>query len=160
MLKTLYYTLTTPQRPLAALMDLYEENYRLFSKLLNDLPPPKHLPKQLKEALKKQATFEGLYSANQHPDLHWLLLEQSPYTQEYRLTYLFEEGLVPNLRIKIYHDARMAEAVSWGSRPPWPTEIGGDPLADRYLKDQWSRNMLLFKWLQYLLECGYGPKNS
>ena len=51
---------------------------------------------------------------------------------------------------------RVVEALNCSHRPPWMAEEGGDPEAGRFLNDQWGRNVMLGKWLEYLLEHGHG----
>ncbi len=62
-------------------------------------------------------------------DLRLSVTERSPYTTSFDLTYLFEapDGLTtyPDMRVRIYHDARLVEAQEWaiaararGAAPP------------------------------------------
>ena len=133
-------------RRIAHLLDLYERNYRLLERLIPELNLP----------------FERVVSRSK-TDLPLVLIvvERAPYTSELRLTYEFtddfgEKRLEPDLWIKVYRDARVAEALQSGSRPAWLAKIIGDPLVSDYLHDQWGRNHMLAKWLEYLLEHGHG----
>ncbi|MBX6419941.1 MAG: DUF1249 domain-containing protein [Sinobacteraceae bacterium] len=132
-------------RRLAHLIDLYERNYRLLERLIPELELP------FERAVSRSAT-----------DLPLVLtvVERAPYTAELRLTYEFDtpEGrvLAPDLWIKLYRDARVAEVLHCGRRLPWLAAEEGDPQAARFLHDQWTRNHLLAKWLEYLLEHGHG----
>ena len=89
-----------------------------------------------------------------------MTVERAPYTVELRLTYEFRDGtdieFKPDCWIKVYRDARVAEAVLFDGRPPWLAQEGNTPEAFRYLNEQWKRNHLLFKWLEYLLHHGHG----
>jgi len=93
-------------------------------------------------------------------DLHVETLEHSPYTTILRLTYLFpgEGGAVadPDLEVRVYHDARLAEASRcgrWVRHPTLARVQAGLPAA---LGERWLRNMMLNKWLDYCAERGHG----
>jgi len=131
---------------IGALLELYERNYRLLDCLL----PEPELP------------FETAvsYSGTDLP-LRLTMLERGRYTAAFRLTYEFHDvetgsRLEPDLRVRLYRDARLAEALTRPARPPWTAEGDGDPEAMKFLDDQWGRNLLLHKWLHYLLDHGHG----
>jgi uncharacterized protein YqiB (DUF1249 family) len=117
--------------------------------LLEQLVPELELP--FDRAVSRSAT-----------DLPLILtvVERSPYTSELRLTYEFsdENGkrLEPDMWIRVYRDARVAEALRCGKRLPWLAVEEGDPEADKFLHDQWARNHSLLRWLEFLLEHGHG----
>lgn len=69
-------------------------------------------------------------------ELRLTVCERARYTTTIELTYA-PIGM-PDLRIRVYHDARLAEAV------------GGNGMHER-----WTRNMLLNKWLEYCVERGH-----
>ena len=50
----------------------------------------------------------------------------------------------------------MAEATDDPIRPRWLARDEDDPEAMRYLGRQWDLNLMLHKWLTYLLERGHG----
>ena len=92
-------------------------------------------------------------------DLHVETLEHSPYTTILRLTYLFEEAGAtvadPDLEVRVYHDARLAEAsrcARWVRHPGLAQLRTGLSAA---LGERWLRNMLLNKWLDYCAERGH-----
>lgn len=133
-------------RRIAHLMDLYERNYRLLERLVPELNLP----------------FERVVSRSA-TDLPLVLtvVERAPYTSELRLTYEFTDAngdryLEPDMWIKVYRDARVAEALDSGLRPTWIARLIGDVAAREYLHDQWGRNHMLSKWLEYLLDHGHG----
>lgn len=134
-----------PRNRLAQLIDLYERNFLLLERLVPELELP------FDHALSR--------SASDLP-LHLITVERSPYTVELRLTYEFREPagirLAPDFWIKVYRDARVAEALHCTQRPPWLAQEGGAPEAELYLTDQWSRNLMLARWLEYLLHHGHG----
>jgi uncharacterized protein len=92
-------------------------------------------------------------------DLHLETVEHSRYTSVLRLTYLFDDaqGSVadPDLEVRVYHDARLAEAshcARW-VRHPGLAFIRSRVSAE--LGDRWLRNMLLNKWLDYCFDRGH-----
>lgn len=91
--------------------------------------------------------------------LHLEVVERDRYTQTVRLTYEFtdEAGVrrQPDLWVRLYHDAAVAEALECSQRPPWEAADDADPAAHAFLSAQWQRNLLLNKWLDYLLDHGH-----
>ena len=135
---------TTPRR-LAQLLDLYDTNFRLVQRLIPELDFP----------------FESAVSRSQSDfPLHLEVVERDRYTVSFKLTYEFvdEDGVrrQPDLWIRVYRDAHVAEALKCSHRPLWEAEEGGDPKVGAFLLAQWRRNLMLSKWLEYLLEHGHG----
>jgi uncharacterized protein len=130
---------------IAALIELYERNFRLIECLTPELELP----------------FDDVtsYSSTDLP-LRLTVLERGRYTAAFRLTYEFAgaEGtrLEPDLKVRVYRDARLCEALTCPTRPAWVATEDGDPQAMHYLDQQWNRNLLLHKWLHYLLGHGHG----
>jgi hypothetical protein len=93
-------------------------------------------------------------------DLHVEALEHSPYTTILRLTYFFpgEGGPVadPDLEVRVYHDARLAEASRCGRWVRHPALAGVQAGLPAALGERWLRNMMLNKWLDYCAERGHG----
>jgi uncharacterized protein YqiB (DUF1249 family) len=128
-----------------SLMSLYESNYLRLRALVGDVR--RHLGGQV-------SRVEG------DCDLHFAVIEHAPYTSMVRLTYRFEDasGTLddPDLELRVYHDARLAEASGCGRwirheslqhvRAAVPAQLG----------ERWLRNMMLNKWLDYCLERGHG----
>jgi len=91
--------------------------------------------------------------------LHLRIEERTKYTTTLTLTYLFDDGDMqvadPDLQIRIYHDARLAEvqACARWHRHSILEAIRSD-LA-RALGDRWLRNVMLNKWLDYCVERGH-----
>lgn len=91
--------------------------------------------------------------------LHLRIDERTRYTTTLTLTYLFDDGETqiadPDLQIRIYHDARLAEvqACARWHRHTMLEAIRSD-LA-RALGDRWLRNIMLNKWLDYCVERGH-----
>jgi uncharacterized protein len=127
-----------------SLMMLYESNYIRLRGLLNDA----------------RAVSGHLISRSEEDcDLHLDLVEQCRHTSILRLTYLFEDetGDVadPDLEVRVYHDARLAEASQCAQwiRHPSLRQIRGS--LSNTLGERWLRNMMLNKWLDYLAERGH-----
>ncbi len=126
-------------------MALYEENWGLLQALAPTLT-------QLRGAYRSRALVDC--------DLHLEVLESTRYTMTLKLTYLFEgrsdADLIadPDFTMRIYHDARQAEAVSCINehRHALLQRLSVESLE---LDRRWRRNVVLNKWLAYLLECGH-----
>ncbi len=127
-----------------SLMTLYESNYIRLRALVGDV-------RALEGASVSRVAGDC--------DLHLEVLEHSPYTSILRLTYWFDapEGAVadPDLELRVYHDARLAEATRCGR---WVRHPGLEAIRSGIgaaLGDRWLRNMLLNKWLDYTTERGH-----
>jgi uncharacterized protein YqiB (DUF1249 family) len=127
------------------LVSLYEGNFLKVSTLLGD---PRNLP-----------MGAGVSRSPTDCDLHVAVEEGSRYTRLLRLTYLFDEpsGTVadPDLVVRLYLDARVAEVVSWAAFHRHETLAA---LAQHYAREldrRWVRNMVLSKWLDFLLGHGH-----
>jgi hypothetical protein len=126
------------------LMTLYESNYIKLHQLASAMKWP----------------TDAIVSASpRDQDLHAEIVRREPYTTTLRLTYWFEEAGVPapdpDLIVRIYHDARLVEAVSSGDahRHVKLRELAKSSNAE--LDRRWRLNMLLNKWLDYLFEVGH-----
>lgn len=125
----------------AGLMTLYAANHASLRQLLGDL---RSLPSTL-----------ASHSAS---DLSISLEvgERSCYTTNLRMTYSLKVGghleSSPDLDIRVYHDARLAEAVSCGAQPKL---VRPDRVAFPFKSEmsrRWHLNILLRKWLEHCLE--------
>ena len=126
----------------AGLMDLYECNYIGVRRLIRHMPAA--------SSCRISQVPGGL-------DLHLEVLERFRYTTELTLTYHFlrDMGSVaePDLRIRVYHDARLAEVLSAHLRN-WPIETcSTNPKAQ--LLSRWHINRFLYKWLNFCLRQGH-----
>jgi uncharacterized protein YqiB (DUF1249 family) len=92
-------------------------------------------------------------------ELHLDVLRTERYTTTVRMTYWFLEagGSVadPDLTIRVYHDARLAEALAARVAHRHRVLQDLDPAHAAELGRRWRVNMLLNKWLDYLLEVGH-----
>jgi hypothetical protein len=133
--------LRQPPSRIAMLMELYERNYMLLEQLVPELDLPFN---------------QAVSTSKSDEPLHLIALERGRYTSSFRLTYQIDGRCEPDMWVKVYRDARLAESLYCAARPRWLAEEEGDPEVERYLGAQWARNLMLHKWLQYLLERGHG----
>lgn len=87
------------------------------------------------------------------------VIEDCRYTTTLRLTYLFQDpdGWVadPDLRVRLYHDARMAEAMACTDHHRHAALREMDPGPGAELSRRWTRNVMLNKWLEYCSDKGH-----
>ena len=128
-------------------MSLYESNYIRLRWLIPDL-----------DSLQDFAVSDVEGDCPLHLTLH----ERSRYTTTLTLTYVFEDDAGtartvsdPDLLIRIYHDARLAEVQSCAR---WHRHAMLESIRSelaRALGDRWLRNVMLNKWLDYCVERGH-----
>lgn len=148
-------------RSFSGLMSLYESNYIRLRQLVPGI--------------------ESLTGAHcsQCPDdlpLHLEVLERTRYTCTLQLTYLFardgdDDGIVsstagdaartaqwladPDLRLRVYFDGRLAEAMSLTSKHRHVILRRIAACHREELDVRWRHNMMLNKWLDYCLDAGH-----
>ena len=132
-----------------ALMTIYESN---FIKLRNLSAGLRTVP--------TVAEPEMISVKTPDCDLHLKLLFRGPYTTAVNLTYWFEDevsGLIadPDLTLRIYHDASLAEAISGRQKHRHPQLKAIAKAHSVELDQRWHDNLILNKWLDYLLEMGH-----
>ena len=128
-------------RGFVSLMDLYENN---FIKLRKLLPNPENLPDSV---ISKIAG---------HLDLYIKVIERSKFTTTFYMSYCFPttHGLQmePNLKIRVYHDARLAEVMAGHLHHG---RLVLDNLPADALREKWQLNRFLHKWLGYCIRQGH-----
>jgi uncharacterized protein YqiB (DUF1249 family) len=134
----------------SSLMALYESNYLRLTRLCGD-------PAKL-EGERVSRVVAGC-------DLQLRVLEQCAYTTTLGLTHLFHDPAAarpghdallsyPDVRVRVYCDARLAQAQHWPADRPEP--FASDPAqAERELEQRWLYNNMLNKWLEYCLDLGH-----
>jgi uncharacterized protein len=126
------------------LMTLYESNYIKLHQLASALEWPA-------DAI--------VSSSPRDNDLHAEIVRREPYTTTLRLTYWFDHAGVsapdPDIVVRIYHDARLVEAVSSGEAHRHAKLRELAKTSNGELDRRWRLNMLLNKWLDYLFEVGH-----
>ena len=132
-------------RSFVALMSLYESNYLRLSELAGNL-------RGLSDVRVSRVADDC--------DLRLTVTERSPYTTSLDLTYLFpqEDGLstYPDMRVRVYHDARLVEAQEWATQHDHEALRRMRGLVERELDQRWARNTMLNKWLEYCIDRGHG----
>jgi uncharacterized protein len=127
------------------LMTLYESNYIKLHALAGAFDWPS----------------DGVVSTTRRDsDLHATITRREPYTTTLKLTYWFAEsdGVVvadPDLILRIYHDARLVEAVSGHERHRHHKLRELAVSSGTELGRRWRINMMLNKWLDYLSDVGH-----
>jgi len=125
-----------------SLMDMYEDNYLKLRKLIPDL---------------QHIQDSGVSKSSGHLNLYLQIIERSKFTTTLRLSYSFTENgesrLEPNLKIRIYHDAGLAEVMSGNLHHG---KLVLDHLPADALKQKWQLNRFLSKWLRYCLRQNHG----
>jgi len=92
-------------------------------------------------------------------ELHVEILERCRYTVTLSLTYYFENGsgrtADPDLMVRAYLDGQLAEAMSLCGQHRH-AELRRLTKAHRgELDARWQRNVVLNKWLEYLIDQGH-----
>jgi uncharacterized protein len=131
-------------RSFVALMSLYESNYIRFGWLAGEV-----------------TALEGSYRSVVAGDCDLLLtvVGRSPYTTTLNLTYLLPDAATarpyPDMGVRLYHDARLAEAQEWPAVPAHAAVRSLRRRMERELGQRWARNVMLNKWLEYCVERGH-----
>ena len=121
-------------------MGLYESNYLRLAALAGDL-------RSLARSRVSRVEGDCTLVLN--------VIERARYTSELLLSYLLPAAgaaagaaavmeRVPDLRLRLYHDARLLEAGVTDAKGP-----------ERELDRRWARNMMVNKWLEYCAERGH-----
>ncbi len=126
-------------RSFLGLMELYEENYIRLRRLCPDI------------RVRRGAAVSVVAGAL---DLHLDVLEQTSYTTTVRLTYILTELAHqpvpdPDLKLRVYHDARQAEVLSRACRRRGVELSVRDLTGRSELLCRWKLNRFLYKWLGY-----------
>lgn len=148
-------------RSFTGLMSLYESNFIRLRQLVPGLE-----------------TIDGAHCSVAESDLplHLEVLERTRYTATLQLTYLFAHDAAaddavsstagdaadtarwladPDLRLRVYFDGRLAEAMSLTSRHRHVILRRIAACHREELDSRWRHNMMLNKWLDYCLDAGH-----
>ena len=138
-------TLIKP-RSFVGLMSLYESNFLRLHQLIPAL-----------------ATISGEHVSTTPKDLPLFLsmTERTRYTCTLDMTYEFTgpEGDVmadPDLRLRVYFDGQLAEVMSLSAQHRHRILKDIAAAHREELDSRWQRNMMLNKWLEFLLDAGHG----
>lgn len=128
----------------AGLMSLYESNFIRLQQLIPELN-----------------RLDGYYRSRVAGDcdLHLEILERARYTITLSLSYFFvEDGervADPDMKVRVYLDGRLAEAMSFCGEHRH-AEFRRLTRAHRHeLNARWRQNIVLNKWLEYLMDQGH-----
>ncbi|MDX1403623.1 MAG: DUF1249 domain-containing protein [Woeseiaceae bacterium] len=92
-------------------------------------------------------------------DLHLEILHRSRYTISLSLSYFFNENgkriADPDMHIKVYLDGRLAEATALSGESRHEALRRLSRLHRAELDVRWRRNIILNKWLDYLIDQGH-----
>ena len=143
----------------SGLMTVYESNFIKLASLFADL-----------DDLSPEGSWVS--RGTQDLDLYAEVQQREPYTTTLKLTYWFTEGFTegfneglegaeqqpvpdPDLVLRVYHDARLVEALA-GREDHHHAKLR--EIARRHsleLGRRWRNNIMLNKWLDYLLDMGH-----
>jgi uncharacterized protein YqiB (DUF1249 family) len=133
-----------PPRDFAGLMALYEGNY---IRLRNLVPVLDGIPETV------------ISNAPGALDLHLRILERCKFTTTMNLTYHFHDnnGMfpAPDMRVRIYHDARVGEVIACGRRRGLRHAEYNRMHNSYSIDEKWRMNRFLQKWLGYSLMQGH-----
>lgn len=127
------------------LMGLYAENHQRLTRLF---------------APQRLAPGEYVSRVNDGLDLCLVVQARHPYTLDLELTYGFTDAhtgvRAPSAQLRVYDDARLAEAMHCHpGRHLWQI-LGPFPPARSVLQYRLRMNSFLSRWLEYLAEQGHG----
>lgn len=127
------------------LMALYAENHSRLSRLF--------APADLAQGHYVSSIGDGL-------DLYLDVIQTHRYTVELRLTYGVLDPRTgepdPSAYVRLYRDARQAEATHCYLGRRWQDVIGMYPPPAELIGHRMRMNTFLGKWLEYLAERGHG----
>ncbi len=136
-------TLVKP-KSFIGLMSLYDSNY--FR--LNLLIPELH---------RLDGYFRSRVAGD--CDLHVEILERSRYTVTMALSYFFEEEGVriadPDMKVRVYLDGQLAESLGFSGEHRHAAFRRLSRIHRAELDTRWRRNIILNKWLEYLMDQGH-----
>jgi hypothetical protein len=91
--------------------------------------------------------------------LELTVLDRARFTTTLSLSYLFEDASgrlrEPELELRVYHDARLAEASGSADAARHPALHRLREALPVAADGRWPANMLLNKWLEYCAERGH-----
>jgi uncharacterized protein YqiB (DUF1249 family) len=131
-------------RSFVGLMSLYESNFLRLQQLIPELE-----------------RLDGYYRSAVAGDceLHVEIIERSRYTVTLSLSYFFYEGeqriADPDMKVRAYLDGRLTEAMSFRGDHRHAELRRLSRVHGRDLDEKWRRNIVLNKWLEYLMDQGH-----
>ena len=126
------------------LMSLYESNYLRLLQLIPELN-----------------RLDGYYRSRVAGDcdLHVEILERRRYTVTMSLSYFFYEESVriadPDMKVRVYLDGQLAESMGFSGERRHAAFGRLMRVHRAELDARWHRNIILNKWLDYLIDQGH-----
>jgi uncharacterized protein len=130
-------------RTFVSLMTLYESNYVRLRQLVGELTT-------LADVAVSEPTADCA--------LRLSVEERGRYTTTFTLTYLFDDqgvSTAPDLLVRVYHDAKLVEAMSSANGHRHPVLDALRTQLNSELDNRWRRNTMLNKWLEYCADRGH-----
>ncbi len=134
--------------PLSYLLNLYEENFVLLTKLLGSV-----------------RNYSGAHLSHvpMKPPLWLEIIEQQPYTSILRITHSFNSAraivLDPNAYVRVYHDTKQAETTHCFRGAELKKLYSLEAPLPEVNEKRVQMTMFFNKWLHYLLETGHSPSS-
>jgi len=131
-------------RSFVGLMSLYESNYLRLQQLIPELE-----------------RLDGYYRSRVAGacDLHVEIIERRRYTVTLSLSYFFYESerriADPDLKVRAYLDGQLAEAMNLCGDHRHAELRRLSRMHGKELDVRWRRNIVLNKWLEYLMDQGH-----
>jgi uncharacterized protein YqiB (DUF1249 family) len=126
------------------LMSLYDSNYFRLKQLIPELD-------------RLDGYFRSRVAGD--CDLHVEILERSRYTVTMSLSYFFDEGGTriadPDMNVRVYLDGQLAESLGFSGEHRHAAFRRLTRLHRAELDARWRRNVILNKWLEYLMDQGH-----
>jgi len=131
-------------RSFVGLMSLYESNFLRLQQLIPELE-------------RLDGYFRSRVAGD--CDLHVEIIERSRYTVTLSLSYFFYESerriADPDMKVRAYLDGQLAEAMSLVGDHRHAELRRLSRLHGQGLDAKWRRNIVLNKWLEYLMDQGH-----
>ena len=131
-------------RSFVGLMSLYESNYIRLQRLIPELE-----------------RLDGYYRScvAGDCDLHVEIIERSQYTVTLSLSYFFYEFerriADPDMQVRAYLDAQLTEATGLNGAHRHTELRRMSRVHGQEFDARWRRNIVLNKWLEYLMDQGH-----
>mgnify|MGYP001574084342 CR=1 FL=1 len=115
---------------------LFESNYQKILRLIPTL---------------EEITHNAVMYHHSEQNLHLFIENKTPYTATFILTHKFDTVNRPDIRFKVYFDAKLLEVLSvcnettLNSAHPYLAQCSD-------MNIQWELNTFMEKWLEYCLE--------
>jgi len=126
------------------LMSLYESNFLRLQQVIPEID-------------RLDGCFRSRVAGN--CDLHVEILERSRYTVSLSLSYVFyEQGeriADPDMLVRVYFDGQLAESMALRGAHRHAEVRRLARLHGGELEVRWRRNIILNKWLEYLMDQGH-----